>query len=354
MNYLLLGPEEGEKNEWLKREKEKVLREHPDAEIHSFYTGDDDGAAVSAVMSQPSLFSSFRYAVIRQYDVRSGKDTITDAIISFLKSDQGDAELVIVSAEKSEAKISKEILSRIPKENRLVFWEMFDNKKREWIVNAFRKEGFTIDQEGIEEILFSSENNTADMKNLVTSLSLYFHASNPDKKSITADDIEQYAVKTRGEDGYTLFAAIAEGDLEHAILIMKTLEETDSYAAVRAFSIITQRFRLLENCLDLKRRGYGMDAIAKDASCLSPYPAAFSQKGLKAREKMVFAKAMSTYTLEDASRIIRYLGKMDSVIKNTASDMHMLIFTDILYTIIRFKGKEPGIDVAGRGIDSKL
>ena len=49
MNYLLLGPEEGEKNEWLKREKEKVLREHPDAEIHSFYTGDDDGAAVSAV-----------------------------------------------------------------------------------------------------------------------------------------------------------------------------------------------------------------------------------------------------------------------------------------------------------------
>ena len=161
-------------------------------------------------------------------------------------------------------------------------------------------------------------------------------------------------MKTRGEDGYTLFAAIAEGDLEHAILIMKTLEETDSYAAVRAFSIITQRFRLLENCLDLKRRGYGMDAIAKDASCLSPYPAAFSQKGLKAREKMVFAKAMSTYTLEDASRIIRYLGKMDSVIKNTASDMHMLIFTDILYTIIRFKGKEPGIDVAGRGIDSKL
>ena len=33
MNYLLLGPEEGEKNEWLKREKEKVLREHPDAAV---------------------------------------------------------------------------------------------------------------------------------------------------------------------------------------------------------------------------------------------------------------------------------------------------------------------------------
>ena len=354
MNYLLLGPEEGEKNEWLRREKEKVLKEHPDAEIHSFYTGDDDGASVSAVMSQPSLFSSFRYAVIRQYEARSGKDSITDAIISFLKSGQNDAELVIVSAEKSEMKISKEILSRIPKENRLMFWEMFESRKREWIVKAFRDEGFSIDQEGIEEILFSTENNTADMKNLVTSLSLYFHASKPDKRTITADDIEQYAVKTRGEDGYTLFAAIAEGDLEHAILIMKTLEETDSYAAVRAFSIVTQRFRLLENCLIMKSQGTSIDTIAKEASYLSPYPAAFTQKGLKAREKTAFSKAMSVYSLEDASRIIGYLGKMDSTIKNTSADMHMLVFTDILYTIIRYKGKETGINAAGNGLEIML
>ena len=347
MNYLLLGPEEGEKNEWLKNEKEKVLKEYPDAEIHTFYTGDDDGASVSAVMSQPSLFSSFRYAVIRQYEARTSKDSITDAIISFLGSGQADAELVIVSSEKSEARISKEILSLIPKENRLMFWEMFDSKKREWIVNAFRKEGFTIDPEGIEEILFSTENNTADMKNLVNSLSLYFHAVKPDKKAITAEDIEQYAVKTRGEDGYTLFSAIAEGDLEHAILIMKTLEETDSYASVRAFNVITQRFRLLESCLQMRKQGFSMDMIAKEASSLSPYPAAFSQKGLKAREKTVFAKAMSIYSLEDSSRIISYLGKMDGTIKNAATDMHMLIFTDILYTIIRYKGKETGIDLSG-------
>ena len=351
MNYLLLGPEEGEKNEWLKREKERVLKEHPDAEIHSFYTGDDDGAAVSAVMSQPSLFSSFRYAVIRQYEARTGKDSITDAIISFLRSGQSDAELVIVSSEKSEVRISKEILSRIPKENRLMFWEMFDSKKREWIAGAFRKEGFSIDAEGIEEILFSTENNTADMKNLVNSLSLYFHAVKPDKKAITAEDIEQYAVKTRGEDGYTLFAAIADGDLEHAILIMKTLEETDSYAAVRAFSIITQRFRLLESCLQMRKQGLSMDMIAKDASCLSPYPAAFMQKGLKAREKTVFSKAMSIYSHEDASRIVRYLGRMDSTIKNASAEMHMLVFTDILYTIIRYKGRESGIDVYGKGVD---
>ena len=354
MNYLLLGPEEGEKNEWLRKEKERVLREYPDAEIHSFYTGDDDGAAVSSVMSQPSLFSSFRYAVIRQYEVRSGKDSITDAIIRFLNSDQTDAELVIVSSEKSEAKISKEILQKIPKENRLIFWEMFDNKKREWIVNAFRKEGFSVDGEAVEEILFSSENNTADMKNLVTSLSLYFHATAPEKRSVTADDVEQYAVKTRGEDGYTLFSSIAEGDLEHAILIMKTLEETDSYAAVRAMNVVSQRFRLLESCLDMRMRGYGMDTIAKEVTCLSPYPASFSQKGLKAREKAVFMKAMSIYTLEDASRIVEYLGKMDSTIKNTSGEMHMIVFTEILYSIIKNKGRENRIDVTGRGLDSTI
>ena len=134
---------------------------------------------------------------------------------AFLKAGPGTSGSCFIKDCKSliyefdSAGIKNRLLEGVDKENRLMFWEMFDSKKREWIAGAFRKEGFSIDAEGIEEILFSTENNTADMKNLVNSLSLYFHAVKPDKKAITAEDIEQYAVKTRGEDGYTLFAAIA-------------------------------------------------------------------------------------------------------------------------------------------------
>ena len=58
MSYILLGPEEGDKNEWIKKKKAQVLKEHPDAEIYTFFAGDDNGAAVNAVISQSSLFSS--------------------------------------------------------------------------------------------------------------------------------------------------------------------------------------------------------------------------------------------------------------------------------------------------------
>ena len=76
MDYLLLGPEEGEKNEWLADERKRVLAKFPDAEIHQFYVGDDTGEAVSSVLSQSSLFSSFRLVIVKQFENRSGKDGI--------------------------------------------------------------------------------------------------------------------------------------------------------------------------------------------------------------------------------------------------------------------------------------
>ena len=70
MNHILLGPEEGLKAEWLEEEKKKVLSAHPDAEIRSIYVGDDKGEDLDAVLSQATLFSSFRFVIIRQYELR--------------------------------------------------------------------------------------------------------------------------------------------------------------------------------------------------------------------------------------------------------------------------------------------
>ena len=41
------------------------------------------------------------------------------------------------------------------------FWEMFDNQKHDWIVNAFAKEGFVIRGDAVEEILFSVDNENS-------------------------------------------------------------------------------------------------------------------------------------------------------------------------------------------------
>ena len=269
MDYLLLGPEEGEKAEWLQNEKNKVLNAHPDAEVYQIYTGDDDKRDISLILSQNSLFSSFRLVIIKQYEQRSGNDRITTAVSEYLKTSHEDAELIIISSEKSTAKIPKDIVNGIGKDGTMFFWEMFEDRKRDWIRAAFRNEGLTVTPEAVEEILFSVENNTQDMKVLVNALTLYFKADGS-KREITDEDINQYAVKTRGEDGYTLFQAVSECDLEHSLLIAKTIAEVDSSAVTRAFAVLVSRFRLLEACWNMRAEGKGMDVIAKSVTALSP------------------------------------------------------------------------------------
>ena len=354
MDYLLLGPEEGEKNEWLADERKRVLAKFPDAEIHQFYVGDDTGEAVSSVLSQSSLFSSFRLVIVKQFENRSGKDGIAKALEDYFKAKQDDAEVIIVSSEKSQVRIPKPILDGVGKDGVKMFWEMFENKKRDWIAAAFGKEGFAITADAVEEILFSTENNTQDMKSLVTSLSLYFKATDPDKRQVTIDDIEQYAIKTRGEDGYTLFSAIAEADTEHALLIMKTILESDSYGAIRAFSVLAARFRLLEAALEMRGRGIGMDAIAANAEYLSPYPSAFREKGIRKRDMATMAAAMKNYTLEDVRRIILYLGDMDNAVKTASSELLPIVLSSAIFTITAEKGRETGIDLLSSPLETRI
>ena len=106
MNHILLGPEEGLKADWLNEEKKRVLAEHPDAEVHLIFVGDDKGEDLDSILSQPSLFSSFRFVIIKQYENRTGKDTFDKALISFLASGITDAEFVILSTEKSKSRIN--------------------------------------------------------------------------------------------------------------------------------------------------------------------------------------------------------------------------------------------------------
>ena len=339
MNHILLGPEEGLKADWLSEEKKRVLSLHPDAEIYQIFVGDDRGEDLDSVLSQATLFSSFRFVMIKQYENRTGKDTYDKAILDFLASGQDDAEFVILSSEKSKAKINP----RIANDKNVsiqIFWEMFDNQKRDWITAAFAKEGYRIGEEAIDEILFSVDNNTADMKNLVSALSLFFHATDPSKTEIRSEDVEKYSLQTRGEDGNTLFQAIADMDLERAEAIASSIMNSDNQGMIKAYSVIVSKFRMLESFEKLRSSGMNEKSAFDNADALSPYPVFYPTKGIKARDQAVFRKAAKNYPAEDTSRIIKYLAAMDNRIKNTSSEWMRIVVSSFLSDIIIRKGRE--------------
>lgn len=340
--YLLLGPEEGEKKEFIEREKVRILSLHPDAEMYTFFAGDDGEDAVYQALSQSSLFSSFRFIVIKAFENASKTDGISKALIEYAKSPQDDAEIIIVSSESSASTIAKPITELAGKENTKIYWELRESDKINWIRSYARKEGFTITKPAIDEILSSVDNNTLEMKNLMSSVALFLHLQ---KSGNVIDEnvIETYASRTKGENGYTLFKAVAERDLEHALLIVSSIVLQDSRDIVPAFTVLQNQFRRLEACLELKSKGISESQIFKDVEFFPTYTPKRPMKGVMFKEAPIFSAAMKNYSKCNARAIVLYLGRMDSEIKAAGTDMTKLMLEEIIYSIIEFNGSDSKI-----------
>ena len=247
--FLLLGPEEGEKSEFIKREKNKILSLYPDAEDYVFFGGDEDGGGISSALSQSSLFSSYRFVVLKHYENVKKTDETYSALSDFGASPQDDCTLIVTTTETSSVNLPKSLVSVAGKENTIVFWEMFDNEKRRWIREFASKEGYRITEDAIDEILSSVDNNTQEMKNLVGSITNFLKIQKSEDNTITLETIEAYSVRTKGENGYSLFRAIGEGNLEKALLSVSSILLNDSRDIIPALSVLATSFRRLEACI---------------------------------------------------------------------------------------------------------
>lgn len=343
MIYLLLGPEEGEKNDWLENEKAKLKAQYPDIEITTFFGGDEDGSELSRTLSQSSLFSSFRLIVFKHYENVKKSDEVAKVIAEFAKDNPADAELILLTTETSTASFPKEVIDQT-KDTTFKFWELDDNKKRNWIRTYAKKEGFLITNPAIEEILSSVDNNTAEMKNLVSSIVLFLRLSKDNKNTIDIEDIETYSSRTKGENGYTLFRAIAECNLEKSLLIVNSILLSDIRDAIPAFTVLSNQFRLLEACLEMKESNIPDREIFKSVSYVSTSSSSKRSVGVFFKDQDTFRKAMANYSLLNARNIILYIGEKDSEIKSASTEMTKLSFEKAIYDIIINKGEKTEIE----------
>ena len=128
--FLLLGPEEGEKSEFIKRERNKIRSLYPDTEEYVFFGGDEDGGGISSALSQSSLFSSYRFVVLKHYENVKKTDETYSSLSDFGDNPQDDCTLIVTTTETSSVNLPKSLAVLAGKENTIVFWEMFDNEKR--------------------------------------------------------------------------------------------------------------------------------------------------------------------------------------------------------------------------------
>lgn len=331
-NLLLLGSEEGDKNERLEQEKKTLMEQYPDIEIQNFYATEEITGNVATALTQPSLFYPVRLVVIKYLESAKKNGSLLNFLSSYISAPEDDCYLIMLSSDNS---------SPFPKNQKnlesVVFWEEFESNKISWIRKEFAKNGFAASDGAVSEILSSVENNKAEMKSLITAVSSYYRQKDPEKKRIDDEDVASVTTRQKGETGSSLFQYVAKRDLEGALMVLDSIALQDPGRLVGALMILTVDFRLLEDCLAKKERNMGTKEIFESTSCIGTvFP---SQKGIPFRRRPAFENAMRNYSRKDAGNIIRYLLKNDTPLKSAGSDMQGL-FEDIIYNIVVNNGKE--------------
>lgn len=343
--FVLLGPEEGEKQLVVEKEKKKIRSEYPDAEFSVFFGGDSDEDSFISTLSQSSLFSSYRFIVLKHFECVKKTDKTYSALVEFGKNPQDDVTLIILSDETNKTTIPKEILE-ISGSNTIIYWELKEDQKKRWIINKCKEQGYSITDGGINEILDSVDNNTSEMKNVVSQLTLFLSLNKNADKTITEDSVEAYISRTKGEDGYSLMRFIGERKFEEALLSIKQIILNDSRDVIPVLSIIANSFRRLEAALIMKNEGKRIDEIFKNVTYISTYAGEKSQRvGISYPEQALFRSLINNYTLSECKDIIIYLGDMDTIIKISQSDILSLRMEELLYTIIVKKGKRSNLNL---------
>jgi DNA polymerase-3 subunit delta len=244
--YILLGPELGKKQDFLNSIRSKF----PGAEEHIFYTGETAVSLIADAVLNISLFCESKIIIIKNAEMLKKKDEI-ELLASCIKNMEDNTVLVLLSDEIKLAASLEDIFLQngIPKNNRQVFYEMFEKEKSEWLMSFFRREGFNIGKECVDAILELVENNTEALKRECSRLINFAKG-----KTINLSLVEEWLSHNREESAFTLFSRIAAGNLSKALesvsVMLAAKESSQGILAGLAWC-----FRKLNDYLSLQDTG---------------------------------------------------------------------------------------------------
>jgi DNA polymerase-3 subunit delta len=328
--YLFLGPEIGEKQDALDEIRRSLTvvpkpavkpdpshapgHEEPAGippEETSFYAGETPVTDMVSALRNGSLFADVRLFFIKNADVLKKKDEV-ELLVSYMESPQEDTTLILI-AEASG--LDKRLEKAVPPANKRIFWELFENRKTEWVASFFRREGCRISEGGIETILELVENNTDALRRSCSHLLLFLGK----EKTVEGEDVEKWLSHTREESAFTLFSRIALGDLPKSIEILHTLLASKE-APQAILAGLAWCFRKLRDYLALTASGAPDEGEFRRIGLASP----------KARKD--YSAAARRYASADGC--LALIGEFDLLIRSTGSSPEALLMDLLLYKLI--------------------
>lgn len=331
--YLLLGPEKGLKEEYIR----KLKTDLGSCEVSKFYGFEDYEAELFAQLNNNDLFADHKLVVLEQTQEIKAKDKVK-ALAEYVKKPSDCATFVMTS---DELFVAPEIMGSVPEKNVVRFYEMFEGKKEEWLRSFFRRNSLSIDSAACNAIIEKVENNIHDFENVCSQLVVYL-STVPGKTSVTADDVDDYLVHTREETDFSLFAYVARGRLDSALECLHTLLRTKDAASVTAMcaSRLATYFRRALSVQMNSKKGLGMGTKGyEDGSAFTTKYFEGDRPVTRLKDKEVYRDACRLYGVRDMERILVTLAEYDIRIKESGTAMQQTVMEKCLVDVIKHKGR---------------
>lgn len=320
--YLLLGPEEGEKNAFIKGLKKGIAKLDSDFEQFVFYPYETSMSEIVGMLKNGSLFSSRKLVILKNGEAVKREEA--KLLAEYLKAPNEEVCLVIVS-NSLERDIAKPVASAIPKAQKKIFWELFENQKRSWLLQYFRRADVELSSEGMELLLELVENNTREMKTACDQLILFFGKGS----CITEEDVESFIYHSKEENVFTLFGKIAELDFSASIETLRKLLLSGDNHPVQLYAGLLWQFKRLLSLSAMCDLQYSTEEACKKI-------------GIRGKRNQAnYRQANAHFSSGELKQIIVLIARFDALVRETKSEMQMLMMELFLYYVIIKKGELP-------------
>jgi DNA polymerase III subunit delta len=317
--YLLLGPENGQKSDFIADLKKRITAAAKEApEEHRYYPFKAEYRDLVAVLRNTSLFSRHRLVILNQaHEVKTRADV--DILTEYCSRPADDATFVMVS---DLYQIDRRIAATVPKDNKKVFWELFENQKRAWISSFFQKASLSIDTDAVELILELVENDTQDLKQECERLALFL----ADAQRITVDNVEELTYHSKSESVFTLFDRMAQGDFPASLEILQSIKLSGEGDPAKIFGGLVWQIRRLLGMRRLIDKGHGAeDALRK-----------LNIRGKK--NQRTYSQGCSNFDTPSLERILSLVASYESAIRTGKSDLHDTYLQKFIFDAVVKKG----------------
>ena len=318
--YMLLGPEEGRKKEFINKLKTEI----GDCDVSRFYAFEEFEDEFYAQLLNTDLFAPARLVILDSAEELKTKDK-TKPLTQYIKNPSERVTLVIMSR---ELYIAQDLMKAMddPQQSIIKFYEMFENQKEQWVRDYFRNNGFSIDNQAVDTILERVENNINEFENTCSQICIYM-GTQGDRKTVGYEDIENFLTHTRQETEFSLFSQIAYGRIDSALECLQTLLNTSDSGQISAVlaSRLATFFRKLYNVHERISEGVFIDDAIKSCGIVMP------------KDKAIYKAATSRYSMTDTSRIIAMLAEYDIAVKEYGTAMQQTVLERCVVRIIKYK-----------------